>query len=496
MDKVKILFLVADPSDLARLRLGQELRDVRNNLQRSKQRDGFLLESRESLRPGDITQAIFDVEPKIVHFSGHGKSTGELCFEDLQGKTQFIQPDALASLFELVSKQVSCVVLNACYSEAQAKAISEHIPYVLGMNKAIGDKAAIKFAVGFYKALGAGRSFEDAYKFGRVEIRLEGIPEHLTPVLYKKTFSKLISPENLEKRLDQPKLSFPKRTLTFLSLFCVSTGILFFTRVKYLFLNLETDTDPVSIYSPSQPGIYVSKLINPEYSEHRPTKTTVWLMAKGESTYTLDSIKIDHDSGICQSMGSGAVPPDADYRFTFTSSSRKLHSLNPALRLSPTDPREVSFTLGLAPEGSFSSSCGSITVRVHYHTSDGKQGSILLSDAPKDTKYLAQILDVNIKTFIQANSFFASRESQIVSPSGLQIGDDISVSNLEYIPLFFSHIYEMDSVLEEPPTIYNLKERELLNEYIVNNDKLSVVLDALSKGHESSLNICAGLISE
>jgi hypothetical protein len=54
------------------------------------------------------------------------------------------------------------------------------------MHQAIGDKAAITFAVGFYKALGAGRSFEDAYKFARVEIQLEGIPEHLTPVLYVK----------------------------------------------------------------------------------------------------------------------------------------------------------------------------------------------------------------------------------------------------------------------------------------------------------------------
>ncbi len=183
MNKVKVLFLAADPSDSARLRLGQELRDIRDSLQRSKERDSFLLESRESVRPRDITQAIFDVEPQIVHFSGHGMSTGELCFEDIQGKTQPVQPDALASLFELVSKQVNCVVLNACYSEIQVKAIAKHIPFVIGMNQAIGDKAAIAFAVGFYKALGSGRSFEDAYKFARLEIQLEGIPEHLTPIL-------------------------------------------------------------------------------------------------------------------------------------------------------------------------------------------------------------------------------------------------------------------------------------------------------------------------
>ena len=183
MNKIKILFLAADPSDSARLRLGQELRDIRERLQLSKLRDRFLLESRESVRPRDITQAIFDVEPQIVHFSGHGLSTGELCFEDILGKTQSVQPEALANLFELVAEQVSCVILNACYSESQAKAIAEHVPFVVGMNKAIGDRAAITFATGFYKALGAGRSFEEAYKFARVEIQLEGIPEDLTPIL-------------------------------------------------------------------------------------------------------------------------------------------------------------------------------------------------------------------------------------------------------------------------------------------------------------------------
>lgn len=195
MEKIKVLFLAADPSDSARLRLGQELRDIRDKLQLSKERDFFFLESRESVRPTDITQSIFDVEPQIVHFSGHGLSTGELCFEDILGKTQPVQTDALANLFELVAEQVNCVVLNACYSEAQAQVIAEHVPFVVGMSDAIGDKAAIAFATGFYKALGAGQTFEKAFKFACVEIQLEGIPEHLTPVMHKKKANQLETEE-------------------------------------------------------------------------------------------------------------------------------------------------------------------------------------------------------------------------------------------------------------------------------------------------------------
>ncbi|MEM7553585.1 MAG: CHAT domain-containing protein [Cyanobacteria bacterium P01_A01_bin.84] len=192
---VKILFLAADPSDASRLRLGQELRDIRERLQIAKERGKYQLEQRESVRVRDITQAIFNVEPQIIHFSGHGTNQGELCFEDEVGKIQPVEADALAAMFELLLEQVNCVLLNACYSEIQAKAIAEHIPYVIGMNDAIGDKAAMTFAVGFYKALAANRSIEEAYKFGCVEIQLQGIPEHLKPVLYIKQSFVVSSPK-------------------------------------------------------------------------------------------------------------------------------------------------------------------------------------------------------------------------------------------------------------------------------------------------------------
>jgi hypothetical protein len=183
---VSILFLAADPTDLSRLRLGEEFREIQEKLKLAKLRDLFRLELPQlSVRPSDITQALLDTQPQIVHFSGHGTSTGELCFEDLEGETHPIEPDALAALFEQFSGQVDCVILNACYSEIQAKAIAKHIKYVIGMNQAIGDKAAIDFAIGFYQALGGGRSIEDAYKLGRVQIQLQNIPEHLTPVLIK-----------------------------------------------------------------------------------------------------------------------------------------------------------------------------------------------------------------------------------------------------------------------------------------------------------------------
>lgn len=185
--KIVILFLASDPTDASRLRVDEELREIQEKLQLSKLRDCFDLQQRMSVRPADITQALLDVKPQVVHFAGHGTPMGELCFEDQIGETHPIQPDALGALFEQFADQVNCVVLNACYSEIQANAIAKHIDYVIGMNQAIDDKAGISFAIGFYQALGAGRKTDEAYEFGCVQIGLQqGITGHLRPVLKKK----------------------------------------------------------------------------------------------------------------------------------------------------------------------------------------------------------------------------------------------------------------------------------------------------------------------
>jgi hypothetical protein len=138
-----------------------------------------------SIRPRDVSQALLDLRPQIVHFSGHGSVLGSLYFETPGGEAHPVSPDALESLFAEFSSQVRCVILNACYSEAQADAISHKIAFVIGMSQAIGDRAAIAFTTGFYQALGAGRTIEEAYRLGCVQIQLQSIPEQLTPVLLK-----------------------------------------------------------------------------------------------------------------------------------------------------------------------------------------------------------------------------------------------------------------------------------------------------------------------
>lgn len=135
------------------------------------------------MRPDDLRKALLETKAQIVHFCGHGSGKNGLVLENEQGEAKSISTQALANLFKLFSGQIKCVVLNACYSEEQAEAIVQHVGYVIGMNEAIGDEAAIKFSIGFYDALGAQRSIKDAFDFGCNSIEIEGIAEYLALVL-------------------------------------------------------------------------------------------------------------------------------------------------------------------------------------------------------------------------------------------------------------------------------------------------------------------------
>ena len=186
----KILILAANPKLTPPLRLDEEVREIEEGLQRSKYRDQFEIKSKWAVRLRDIRRALLDHEPHIIHFIGHGRDN-KLLVEDEMGTPVRVSSQAFADLCELCSSHVECVVLNACYSSRQADAISKHINYVIGMRKGIKDKASIEFAVGFYDALGAGKSIEEAFKFACNAIKMiPNLPGHLTPVLKKKEDSK------------------------------------------------------------------------------------------------------------------------------------------------------------------------------------------------------------------------------------------------------------------------------------------------------------------
>lgn len=183
-ETVTVLFLGANPSDTARLRIDEELREIQLNILQGALRHRFHFEVRTAIRPRDLREALIRSKPRFVHFSGHGTSGGGLIINDESGRSLVIDALMFTTLFRLVSSYVECVVLNFSYSSALAKAVAEEIKYVIGFNS-VTDIAVLTFAAAFYRAVANGRAIEEAFKLGQAELLLANMGNSLPELLIK-----------------------------------------------------------------------------------------------------------------------------------------------------------------------------------------------------------------------------------------------------------------------------------------------------------------------
>ena len=204
----RILIMMADPSDQARLRLTDELDRIQQSLKSAEGRGAFALEYNFAARRDRLQTSLLDVRPAVVHFIGHGSGPGGLVLEDTDGHADLVSTAALAEMFSGFDGVVQCVVLNCCLGAVQAAEIVRYVPYVVGMTHEIGDAAARDFAAGFFGALFRNEGYDAAFTFGCNSIHLNEtptngaaapgrpftangngtaalpIPEHLKPILY------------------------------------------------------------------------------------------------------------------------------------------------------------------------------------------------------------------------------------------------------------------------------------------------------------------------
>lgn len=185
MQTVKALFLAANPASTNHLAIDEEMRAIEQKVRASEHRDVLVFQSNWAVRPDDLLQLLNQHRPQIVHFSGHGGHKG-LCLAGNDGQIRLVTTQALAALFKTLKDNIRLVFLNACYSREQAQALLTTIDCVVGMKESIRDDAATVFASSFYRALGFGRSIQEAFDQGRTALLLEGIPEEDIPELLVK----------------------------------------------------------------------------------------------------------------------------------------------------------------------------------------------------------------------------------------------------------------------------------------------------------------------
>jgi len=189
--RITILFLAANPHDTSRLNLDEEIRAIDAALQKAPHRKRFRVEQHWAVRSTELDDFLLRHRPQIVHFSGHGSPGSELFLEGAENRdvrratgprtSERVSAASLSRLFAPLKGTVRCVVLNACYSDAQARAIAEHVDCVVGMSSAIGDAAAISFASALYQALAYGEDVDKAFQLAcseidRARLRDEDVP--------------------------------------------------------------------------------------------------------------------------------------------------------------------------------------------------------------------------------------------------------------------------------------------------------------------------------
>lgn len=191
---ITILFLAANPKDTTALRLGEEIRGIDMALRQSEFREVFDIRQCWATRVADLQGCLLRHKPDIVHFSGHGNKWNEIILEDDDGFSHPVAPHVLGQVFSIIKENIRCIVLNACYSQAQAQAIAQHIDCVIGMSTTIEDTAGIRFATAFYQTLGYGRDVKTAFDLGCARIAEEDLGKQNTPQL----LAYRLSPTNIK----------------------------------------------------------------------------------------------------------------------------------------------------------------------------------------------------------------------------------------------------------------------------------------------------------
>ena len=185
-EKITVLFIASNPLDQQKLRLDEEAREIEIMIRKSDYRDSVSFVSKWATRPLDILQVINEINPTIVHFSGHGSDKNELVLQDNSGNTKLVSKEAIVQTMVSTSDDIRLVFFNTCFSFGQAQAITEHIEVAIGMNTSIGDDAARIFASQFYSSIGFGHTVQKAFQQAKSALLLEGISEENTPELYCK----------------------------------------------------------------------------------------------------------------------------------------------------------------------------------------------------------------------------------------------------------------------------------------------------------------------
>lgn len=164
---IKILFLNANPQAETQLQTSQEMHEIEQRLVASAYDAHFDLCFRLIDRFDELQEALLHYKPDIMHLNSRRNNAGNgILFPDDMG-VNTVTSEAVKTLFCKLKDKVRCVVLNSCYSVAQANAIAECVDCILGISEDLADPAYLEFITTFYQNLSNGYSVQSAFDSAR-----------------------------------------------------------------------------------------------------------------------------------------------------------------------------------------------------------------------------------------------------------------------------------------------------------------------------------------
>lgn len=181
---LRLLYVTA--SSEGDLRVDHEVRRVKAAVRAATHRDLVEIEPLLAATPGDLLDGVARFRPHVLHFSGHAGPGLLVLDQDTPSPNpgHAIAADAFKRVIKAVDSPPVLVVLNACDSAPQAAALTDTVPFAIGMGAEIDDVDAIVFATRFYSAVAEGQSVGAAFELARLEMELNGLAGASLPELH------------------------------------------------------------------------------------------------------------------------------------------------------------------------------------------------------------------------------------------------------------------------------------------------------------------------
>jgi CHAT domain/NACHT domain len=197
---LRILGMVASPTDLPQLDIGREKQQMAEAIQHLVDAGQVSLTWIEGPGWRDMQKAMRGGPWHVFHFIGHGdfeatQQEGQIALVDEEGQTKLLSATQLGRLLASHAS-LRLVVLNSCdgalasemdlFSSTGAVLTGRGIPAVVSMQDAITDRSALEFSRSFYEVIAEGLPVDAAVTEARIAISMamNDTLEWGTPVLH------------------------------------------------------------------------------------------------------------------------------------------------------------------------------------------------------------------------------------------------------------------------------------------------------------------------